>query len=251
MNYLALVIAIGLMAGGMWFSRELGTVQQWLYGAGMLALFGMASESVLGRPLRGEPGSRRIVLGAWTAGIMFVASGLWLAGIVPADWLVQATVVMAVAAGAYLIASKGAAAPEGRYAQYGRFLSNLLLYLLAFVLFALIYQTKERALFTASAIGVVALVASLELLRPGGEPSPDRKVAILSAIAALLVGESAWVLGYWPVGGLVGGALLLLGFYVLVGLLQCLRDNSLGRSTVLEYGAVGIVGFLAILIAVP
>jgi hypothetical protein len=53
------------------------------------------------------------------------------------------------------------------------------------------------------------------------------------------------------VGGLVGGALLLLGFYVLVGLLQCIRDGSLTRNTVLEYGVVGVVGFLAILVVVP
>ncbi len=95
------------------------------------------------------------------------------------------------------------------------------------------------------------MVASLELLRSGAERQLDKQVALLAGMTALLAAEVTWVLGYWPVGGLIGGALLLLGFYVLVGLLQCIRDNSLSRSTVLEYGAVGIVGFLAILIAVP
>lgn len=251
MNYLAFVLAIGLMGVGLWFSRDLGAVQTWLYGSGMFALFGMVAESCLGRTQKGKIGSGQGSLSAWTAALMFVASGIWLAQASPASWLLPVTVAMAVAAVVYLLALRETGSPDSRFSQYGRFVSNLMLFLLTFVLFALIYQTKERALFTATSTGVIALVASLELLRSGAGRQLDKQVAVLAGMAALLVGEVTWVLGYWPVGGLIGGALLLLGFYVLVGLLQCIRDNSLGRSTVLEYGAVGIVGFLAILIAVP
>lgn len=223
----------------------------WLYGAGMTGLFGIVAESCLGR--RGKRKEERggDSLSAWIAAPLFVSSGLWLEQLAPEGWLTTVAIVMALVAGAFLLALREAVSGDSSLAKFGRFVANLLLFLLVFVLFALIYQTKERALFTATGTGLVALIASMELLRNGPERRVDWSVAILSGVAALLIAETTWVLGYWPVGGLVGGALLLLGYYVLVGLLQCIRDNSLGRSTVLEYGAVGIVGFLAILVAVP
>jgi hypothetical protein len=118
--------------------------------------------------------------------------------------------------------------------------------------YTLIYQTRLRPLITATSAGAVALLTGLEMLRAG--PSGrriDARLIALAAIGGLIVAEIAWVLYFWPVGGLVGGAFLMLSFYVVVGLMQSIRDGSLGRSALLEYGAVGVLGFVAILFAVP
>jgi hypothetical protein len=250
-KYLSLAAVAVLMGAGIWLSRGLGTVHVWLYGLGMCGLTGIAAEGFLGRPAEAESRWNLDGLTPWLAALMLVASGLWLAQMVPADWLVQEALAAALVAVALLVSLKEAAAVEGRYSRYGRFAVNLIFFLLAFVLFALIYQTKLRAAVIATSAGLVALVAALELLRSGAERRLDGKAVALAGVAAVVLAESTWLLGYWPVGGLVGGALLLLGFYVLVGLLQCIRDGSLDRGAVLEYGAVGSIGFLAILIAIP
>lgn len=251
MSYLAFVLVVALMGGGMWLSRGLAVPQVWLYGVGMAVLVGMAAESCLGRVIRGKRRAGYQAFSAWTTAALLVGAGLWLVQVAPADWLLPIEIAMSVAAAIYLFALREASDPESPLVQYGRFVSTLMIFFIVFLLFVLIYQTKQRALFTATSVGVVSLLACLELLRSGVDRRVDRRVMALSGIATLALSEAAWALGYWPIGGLVGGAMLLLGFYVLVGLLQCIRDGSLGRAAVLEYGAVGVVGLLAVLVAVP
>ncbi|HEX9016068.1 MAG TPA: hypothetical protein VF960_08735 [Chloroflexota bacterium] len=251
MSYLAFALLAVLMGGGMWLSRGLGVPQVWLYGVGMAVLVGMAAESCLGRVTHGKRRAGYQAFSAWTTAALLVGAALWLVQVTPADWQPQIEVAMSAAAALYLFALREASDPESRFAQYGRFASTLMIFFVVFLLFTLIYQTRQRALFTATSVGVVSLLACLELLRSGVDRKIDRQVMALSGIATLALSEAAWALGYWPMGGLVGGAMLLLGFYVLVGLLQCIRDGSLGRAAVIEYGAVGVVGLLAVLIAVP
>jgi len=136
----------------------------------------------------------------------------------------------------------------GRRSRTGRFVANLLLYLVGFVLFALIYHTKERSLVTASATGLVALLAAAELLRPVKQRQALRWR--MAALAGLVVAETTWALNYWPVSGLVGGAMLLLAFYVFTGLVAAIQEGTLERRMLLEYGAVSILGFAAIVWAV-
>jgi hypothetical protein len=134
-----------------------------------------------------------------------------------------------------------------RLQRSGRFGANLILYLVVFLLFALIYHTKERSLFTATSIGVVSLLAALELLRSGqGRQARGWQAAVL---AAMIVSETTWALNYWPTSGLVGGALLLLTFYVFVGLLLAIREGALDRRLLVEYGGVGALGLAAIAMA--
>lgn len=248
---LPLVAAAVLMGAGIWLSRGLGPVQVWLYGLGMLGLVGIAAEGFLRRPADGESGWDATALTPWLVASLLVGSALWSTQVLPGDWLVQISLAGAVVAVILIFSLGEAANPESRYGRYGRFTANLLIFLLVFLLFALIYQTKQRASITSPLAGLVALVASLELLRSDMERRLSRELLILAGTIALVIAETTWLLNYWPVGGMVGGALLLLCFYVLVGLLQCIRDGDLGRSTVLEYGAVGAIGFLAILVIVP
>ena len=60
-----------------------------------------------------------------------------------------------------------------------------------------------------------------------------------------------WALNYWVVRELVGGAVLLLLYYVIVGLIEIVLRAELNRRLLAEYIAVGIVGFLFILSTAP
>ena len=248
---LAFALVMGLMGGGLWLSRGLGSPQIWLYGAGLTGLVGIAAESFLERTGKGESNWSHYGFTSWVSAILLVASGVWLVQLMP-ESAPRVAGIMAAAAGILLVSLRESLRSEGRFLPYGRFVSNVILYLLLYILFVLIYQTRLRGLIIASSTGGIALLAGLELLRAGSEGRAiDRKLVVMAALGALMIAEVTWVLGYWPARGPVGGALLLLSFYVVVGLLQGIRDGSFGRSMLLEYGAVGAAGLLAIFFAIP
>jgi hypothetical protein len=128
-------------------------------------------------------------------------------------------------------------------------LLSLLTYLTAFGAFTLIYQTRERSLVTATAVAVVAGLLSLVLLR--GAEAPRGRAALYALLTAVAAGEVTWALNYWVVRELVGGAVLLLLFYVVVGLNEVILRGELTRRLLAEYVGVGIVGFLLILSTGP
>ena len=125
-----------------------------------------------------------------------------------------------------------------------RVVFHILAYLTAFVLFTLIYQTKERGLITGTGIAVSSALLSIALLR---EVSVERRRTLLFAcLIGLVAGEITWAANYWVVLALVGGALLLLVFYLLVGLAQAILARSLSRSVLIEYALFGVLGFAII-----
>jgi Protein of unknown function (DUF5656) len=125
-----------------------------------------------------------------------------------------------------------------------RVVFHILAYLTAFVLFTLIYQTKERGLITGTGIAASSALLSIALLR---EVSVERRRTILFAcLIGLVAGEITWAANYWVVLALVGGALLLLVFYLLVGIAQAILAKSLSRSVLLEYTLFGLLCFAII-----
>jgi hypothetical protein len=128
-------------------------------------------------------------------------------------------------------------------------LLSLLTYLTAFGAFTVVYQTKERSLITATAVAVVAGLLSLVLLRTAD--APRRRAVLYALLTAVAAGEVTWALNYWVVRELVGGAVLLLLFYVVVGLNEVILRGELTRRLLAEYVGVGIVGFLLILSTGP
>jgi hypothetical protein len=130
-----------------------------------------------------------------------------------------------------------------------RQLLSLLTYLTALGLFTLIYQVKERDLVSASSTAICAALLSLALLRGAG--APRRRTILYAALVGLSLGEVTWALNYWVVKELVGGAVLLLFYYVVVGLIEIVLRGELSRRLLTEYVAVGIVGFLFILSTAP
>ncbi|MDQ3928429.1 MAG: hypothetical protein M3328_04685 [Chloroflexota bacterium] len=143
-----------------------------------------------------------------------------------------------------------------RYFGLAQTALNVCAHLTAFLLYSTIYGFKVRALYSATAVGIVTLLLVYEMLardaswhRALGRPVEGRRSTqvILSVAAGLVLGQLTWGLNYWAaLTTLVGGACLLLALYATYGILSAYIDQRLNRGTLLEYGGVGVLGLLVV-----
>ncbi len=122
---------------------------------------------------------------------------------------------------------------------------NVIAYALAFTSFVLIYNTRGRSVLTATAASVVGVVLAFELLNT--TEVRLRQALLYALLAGLLLGQSAWALNYWRLSALAGGMIMLLIFYVVVGIVQQILLNRLTRRTLIEFAIVSAAALLAIL----
>jgi hypothetical protein len=124
------------------------------------------------------------------------------------------------------------------------FLVSLSVFVSAFALFGLLYEARGLGPAVAVATAVAAgLLASVPLRRAVAD---DQRTALYCALVGVVVGQVAWALTYWTAAGIVGGAFLLLLFYVLVGIGEAILDRTFNRRVLLEYGIVGACGLVLI-----
>jgi hypothetical protein len=117
---------------------------------------------------------------------------------------------------------------------------EVLAYLLGLAYFLLVYQGKLRTLLSAPAVFAVGGLLALRLFH---DLSSDwRKEGAHALATGLALAQATWALNYWPGRSIVGGVLLLLIFYVLVGLGRRSLDGSLTKTAMLEYGIVAVLG---------
>lgn len=183
-------------------------------------------------------------------GLLVAALGLGLASLEGADpAILRILPLVGVGlSGLAVIAQERELASE-EPSGWPRLLLSLLTYITAFALFTIVYQTKVRSLVTATSIATLSILLSLIMLRSA--PSPRRRTVLYAALIGLVIGEVTWALNYWVVLALVGGAVLLLMFYVLVGLVEGILHGELTRRVLIEYCSVGLLGFLLILSTGP
>lgn len=117
---------------------------------------------------------------------------------------------------------------------------QVLAYLVALAYFVLIYGARLRTLLSAPGILTVAALLAMRLLH--GVASDWRKEGTCALAIGLTLGEATWALNYWPWRSIVGGVLLPLLFYVLIGLARRGLQGRLTRSALLEYGIVALLG---------
>lgn len=116
---------------------------------------------------------------------------------------------------------------------------QVLAYLLALAYFALIYRARLRTLLSAPAMMAVGGLLAMRLLH---STLSDRRGGSMCALAiGLILGEATWALNYWPGHSTVGGVLLLVVFYVFIGLARRSLESRLTRSALLEYGVVALL----------
>ncbi len=175
-------------------------------------------------------------LATWLVSI--TDTGLWTAGLLISSVLIP----LALAAEYTAVNPK-----QGRRSvlQWGQ---AVLIHLLAFIIFARIYDVNARSLVSGTAVLLITTLLAARLFWPVVEDSAE--AFLYGATAGVLLGLMTWVLNYWRLSSLQGGLLLLALFYVVVGLIQQYLYGRFNRQVVIEFGGVGVLALLVILIAV-
>ncbi len=131
-----------------------------------------------------------------------------------------------------------------------RLLLNLATYAIALLLFLLVYQTRTRSLLSGTVTVAIATLLAMEILR-GGTRAPLRHIVQYGLLCGLILGEATWALNYWQLPGLTGGLLLLVLFYLVVGLSQQDLAGTLRRQVVIEYLVIAGIALSVILLFAP
>jgi hypothetical protein len=152
-----------------------------------------------------------------------------------------AGILALVAAGALLfsslVAQHYALDRRPEVSHNARLALQTITFLLAFGVFSAVYFTRFRTLYSAALIGSAAALLSYALLQWA---PPRRGLVLLAGMVGLSVAEMTWALNYWAAPFLLGGALLLVIFYVATGILQNHLERTLTKRVFAEYGFVGV-----------
>lgn len=119
-------------------------------------------------------------------------------------------------------------------------------FLLAFGIFSAVYYARLRTLYSAALIGLAGMALAYALLHWA---PPRQGLLTLTGMVGLTLAEATWALNYWAAPFLLGGALLLVLFYVATGLLQNHLDGNLSRRVLWEYGLLGMGLLIAVVVA--
>lgn len=130
-----------------------------------------------------------------------------------------------------------------------RFMLDALAYGSALLLFLFVYQTRTRSLLSGTVVAMTAVLLAAEILRT----ATDRSGTALTygGIIGLVLGQVTWALNYWVLPGLTGGLLLLLIFYLLVGIAQQGIQGRLTKRVLAEFGVFGVVALVLIALVGP
>ncbi len=130
--------------------------------------------------------------------------------------------------------------PESWRFRNARLVLNATAYVAALFLFVTVYTSRLRSLLSATAILLVSGMLALELFRI--PPNKAWRTWLYAGLVALTMGQLTWALNYVRLDARVGGAFLLLVFYVLSGIIQQYLWRRLSRRMLLEYAFVGLMG---------
>jgi hypothetical protein len=131
-----------------------------------------------------------------------------------------------------------------------RLILDALSYGAALVLFLFVYQTRTRSLLSGTLIALTATLLAIELLRS----TTDRPLTVLTygAITGMILGQVTWALNYWwTMSNLTGGLLMLLIFYIIVGIAQHGLQEHLNQRILLEFALFALVALVLIAVVAP
>lgn len=143
--------------------------------------------------------------------------------------------------GAALIARYHLEDESGQARRIARSAHVLLTHGVAFLVLATIYINKVRSLLSATAVALVVCLLLVQIA--DGERFPAERRLIYGLVGGMILGEITWALNYWPLTGWTGGAVLLIAFYLITGLILAQVREGLRRRDILEYGAIAAIAF--------
>ncbi|NJN93453.1 MAG: hypothetical protein HC875_04855 [Anaerolineales bacterium] len=159
---------------------------------------------------------------AWAMGLVGVGGLLWLT-LMAEFW-------------------QGAAGSNKQH-RWAYIWQQLIGYTMALLFFVIIYRTRSRSAISATGIMLISGMIALALLR---QRRSIAKTWLFAIIVGLSLGQVTWALNYWRISALTAGLLLLLIFYVLVGLAQQQLLGKLSRRALWEFGSIAVVALLVI-----
>jgi len=124
---------------------------------------------------------------------------------------------------------------------------TLVVHAVAFLAMSAVYLNKLDTWVFAPLVGIIGGILVLETLERGGAMPPRR--VICAIIGGFLIGQCAVPLNWWLTYGWTGGAVLLVVFYVVAGLMLAYAQRATLRPRdLVEFGALGLalLVFLAI-----
>lgn len=228
---------VAVLAGG-WAAPLAGGLLPVLAAASALAAGSGAEAQARLAPRFGSPGARRLA-GFWIGPTLATLSAVLISGRTAGDLGRLAPLAGAVLVGILLFAQDRELDERGDQ-RWVPLVFALVLYLVAFLLFVIYHAGLEQIYVSAAASGLTAALLAAALFRPVG--APPRRVWLFAGLTGLCVAEFSLALGAWITTGLLGGAFLLLFFYVVAGLLQIFLDGSLTPRLAIEYTVVGLIG---------
>lgn len=237
--------------------RALGSPISLSFSAGtlMALLVGMAAAAGTESVVRLHPHSpRRLRSATWAYWALPAAIGGITVVLLPQVPTRLLQVVVMLIAGVLLAAALFSLYATVEPGQPGfrraRFVLDALSYGAALLLFLFVYETRTRSLLSGTLVAMTATLLAIEILRTS---TPKTSlVLIYGAVVGLLLGQITWALNYWPLlPGLTGGLLLLLSFYLAVGIAQQSLQNRLTRRVLIEFGVFGAVALVLIIRFAP
>lgn len=229
---------------------EIHVTGTWLLAALMIGLVCTGTNLILhDHPhLKTYPG-RPIYISWILPGIMAGLTAYLLAQITTWPLWVGGLLVAGVSIGLVVSAEYTAVSPQDPGYPVARLTLNVLAYLLAFTLFAIIYQTRTRSLITATLMMLAAALLALDLLSVAD--AQFRRLVLFAGVVALIIGESTWALNYWQISAWAGGLFLLLVFYFTANVAHQYLLERLSTSALVEFTVVTIIVLVIILVKAP
>jgi hypothetical protein len=159
----------------------------------------------------------------WILGLIVVAAVLWLT----------------------ILAEYAVVDPEGPLASRARLFLTALTYLLAVLLFGLIWNTRARSSISATLTLLAVSGLAFDLLYATG--AGFSRVLIFSLSIGLVLAEGNWAINYWRSNVFIAAVAQLLAFYALIGLAGQHLLDRISRRVLIEFGVVMLIVLLLLL----
>ena len=139
--------------------------------------------------------------------------------------------------------------PPDRGGIWLQWVRMVLIHLTALILFSVIYGMGLRRLLGGPVVWLVTTLLAGRFF--WGLTGGMRRSFAYAGAAGLVTALSLWALNAWQLSPLRGGWLLLLSFYLAVGLLKEWLAGRLDRRVALEFAVVGLLALLTGLFLLP
>ena len=135
--------------------------------------------------------------------------------------------------------------PEGPLASRARLYLTALTYVLAVLLFGLIWNTRARSSISATLTFVAVSSLAFDLLYATG--AQLSRVVMFALSIGLVLAEGNWAINYWRSTVFIAAVAQLLAFYALIGLAGQHLLDRISRRIMVEFGVVMVVVLLLLL----